>query len=109
MNNTQLDGLTQNDQNLITQLTSVDSSVSSILIPVVIGGTIISALFLVFYIISIVRRWKVQRAIFDIQKNVNAMNERTLTTTSADETPKTPPTPVELPQAEPDFHKPEDS
>ena len=38
--------------------------------------TVLSVVIMILYLVSLVRRWKVQTAILDIQKQVHEMNER---------------------------------
>lgn len=58
------------------QLQSLPTSITNALAPILLLSTIISVLFLVAYIVSSIRRWKVQQAILDIQKEVKELNER---------------------------------
>lgn len=48
-----------------------------------IASLVITVVFVVAYIISSIRRWKVQQAIFDIQKNVREINQRHQSTSPA--------------------------
>lgn len=58
------------------QMPDITSSITAALLPFILALSIPMVLFAIFYIVTAVRRWKVEKAIFDIQKNVREINER---------------------------------
>ncbi len=59
-----------------TQLPNITSSITDMLGPFVLLSFVISVIFLVFYVIAMIRRRKLENALFDIQKNLSEMNAR---------------------------------
>lgn len=59
-----------------TQLPDITSSITDMLMPIVLLSLAMTVIFVGLYISSIVRRRRVENAIFDIQKTLHEMNER---------------------------------
>lgn len=60
----------------IFQMPDLAASIQEALAPFILLSVIITVIFAVLYIVSLVRRWKVEQAILDIQKTIHEMNER---------------------------------
>lgn len=58
------------------QMSDMLSSLTETLAPMILLSLILSVLFIVMRIITMFRRRKVEKAIFDIQKTLHEMNER---------------------------------
>jgi len=52
------------------------SSITNTLGPLLLLSTILSIIFVIAYIFSIIRRYKVEKAILAMQKDIHEMNER---------------------------------
>lgn len=59
-----------------TQLPDLTGAVTDMLAPFMWLSVALTVLFVVFYVISMVRRRKLENALFDIQKNLRELNER---------------------------------
>lgn len=93
-------------QTNIPGLEGIQNSLSGIqsMLPIItIGSLVITVLFLVLYIMHIVHRWKVDKAIIETQKDVHAVRvllegkqtpPETITPVSNEPRDVTPPTPA---------------
>lgn len=72
--------LSQNDSpidiDIGSQLPDIASNLAETYAPFLIASALLSVLLLVLYVSSALRRRKVDKAILDIQKVINEMNER---------------------------------
>ena len=68
----------QIDYNQISDLVSkqINDSFGGVFQYFAIGSLILASLIVVIWIINSIRKWMVQRAVFDIRDNVREMNER---------------------------------
>jgi len=73
-----------------TPLPNITSSITEILAPFILLSFVISIIFIVLYITAMIRRRKLENALFDIQKNLTEMNARD----KARSEPINPPSPL---------------
>ena len=58
------------------QLSDVMSSLTDAMVPFILLSFVITLLFVVLYVVSMIRRRKLENAILDMQKVLHEMNER---------------------------------
>ena len=78
-------------------LTSLTSSLSDALMPFIWLSVVLTIVFIVLYVSSMLRKRKVENAILDIQKTIHEMNERDKARSAS--TPRVQP--QKLPEKEP--------
>lgn len=79
MNSNDLNSLLQGQGGSLNLSPQLPPGLSTLLSIASIALTVLSLVIIVLYIASLVRRWRVQSAIFDIQKQVREINQRELT------------------------------
>ena len=88
-----IDQLLSGEQDSIdigTQLPDVTASITDMLAPILWLSVVMTVVFVVLYVSSIVRRRKVENAVLNIQKTLHELNERD----KARSTPTSPPAPT---------------
>lgn len=78
MNSNDLNSLLQGQGGNLNLSPQLPPGLSTLLSVASIAVTILSLVIIVFYLASLIRRWRVQSAIFDIQKQVREINQREL-------------------------------
>ena len=90
MDSEQLFPETTTTTDVTTLLPDFTESLSDTLAPIIWLSVALTVVFVVLYVVSIVRRRKLEHALLDIQKTLNEMNER-------DKQRTQPPTPASTP------------
>lgn len=80
-------------ENLTDQLPDITGSITDALAPFIMLSVVSVAVFIIIYITSMIRRWKVDKAILAMQKDIREMNERDKQREAA-RTPSAPPVPT---------------
>lgn len=78
----------QGDQSFTPTINVFPAEFIALLSTIVIAMAVIAALFLLFYIISIIRNWKVQSAVMNMQKDVKEI-KTALNSTNTTSRPQT--------------------
>lgn len=72
------------------QLFDMTSSITDALAPFMLLSFVITVAFVVLYVVSLIRRRKLENALFDIQKTLHEMNERDKARSKPRSTPNRP-------------------